>query len=71
MLITDFKCIRLSLYVKMKIKQNLTNVISTKIAVQFFFMGCYWLSSLNEESFLPDKFREMTKHSNSALRTPA
>ena len=37
MLITDFKCIRLSLYVKMKIKQNLTNVISTKIAVQFFF----------------------------------
>ena len=72
MLITDFKCIRLSLYVKMKIKQNLTNVISTKIAVQFFFlMECYWLSSLNEESFLPDKFREMTKHSNSALRTPA
>ena len=45
MLITDFKCIRLSLYVKMKIKQNLTNVISTKIAVQFFFlMGCYWLN---------------------------
>ena len=43
-----------------------------KIAVQFFFlMECYWLSSLNEESFLPDKFREMTKHSNSALRTPA
>ena len=70
MLINEFKCIRLSLYVKMKIKQNLTNVISTKIAVQFFFMGCYWLSSLNEESFLPDKFREMTTHSNSALRTP-
>ena len=37
MLINEFKCIRLSLYVKMKIKQNLTNVISTKIAVQFFF----------------------------------
>ena len=71
MLINEFKCIRLSLYVKMKIKQNLTNVISTKIAVQFFFlMGCYWLSSLNEESFLPDKFREMTTHSNPALRTP-
>ena len=71
MLINEFKCIRLSLYVKMKIKQNLTNVISTKIAVQFFFlMGCYRLSSLNEESFLPDKFREMTTHSNPALRTP-
>ena len=43
-----------------------------KIAVQFFFflMGCYWLSSRNEESFLPDKFREMTTHSNPALRTP-
>ena len=37
MLINEFKCIRLSLYVKMKIKQNLTNVISRKIAVQFFF----------------------------------
>ena len=37
MLINEFKCIRLSLYVKMKIKQNLTNVISTKIIVQFFF----------------------------------
>ena len=37
----------------------------------FFLMECYWLSSLNAESFLPDKFREMTKHSNSALRTPA
>ena len=71
MLINEFKCIRLSLYVKMKIKQNLTNVISTKIAVQFFFlMGCYRLSSLNEESFLPDRFREMTTTSNPALRTP-
>ena len=29
-----------------------------------------WLSSLNEESFLPDKFRDMTKQSNRALRTP-
>ena len=36
----------------------------------FFLMGCYRLSSLNEESFLPDKFREMTTHSNPALRTP-
>ena len=71
MLINEFKCIRLSLYVKMKIKQNLTNVISTKLQYSFFFlMGCYWLSSLNEESFLPDKFREMTTHSNPALRTP-
>ena len=71
MLITDFKCIRLSLYVKMKTKQNLTNVISTKIIVHFgCLMGCYWLSSLNEESFLPDKFREMTKQSNPALRIP-
>jgi len=25
---------------------------------------------LFNESFLPDKFREMTKHSNPALRTP-
>ena len=36
----------------------------------FFLMGCYWLSSLNEELLLPDKFREMTKHSNPALWTP-
>ena len=53
------------LYVKLTTKQILTNVISTKIKVHFCcFMGFYWLSSLNEESFLPDKFREMTKHSN-------
>ena len=71
-IITDFKCICLSLlYVKLIIKQILTNVISTKIIVHFCcFMGCYWLSSLNEESFLPDKFSEMTKHSNPVLRTP-
>ena len=37
MLINEFKCIHLSLYVKMKIKQNLTNVISTKLQYSFFF----------------------------------
>ena len=52
-------------------KKLLTNVISTKIMLHFCcFMGCYWLSSPNEESFLPDKFREMRKQSNSSLRTP-
>ena len=62
-------CICLSLlYVKLTTKQILTNAISTKIKVHFCcFMGFYWLSSLNEESFLPDKFREMTEHSNPAF----
>ena len=67
-IINEFICIRWSLYVKLTIKQILTNVISTKIIVHFCcFMGCYWLSSLNEESFLPDKFREMTKQTNPAF----
>ena len=56
------------MYVKLTIKQILTNVISAKIKGQFCcFMACYWLSSLNEESFSPDKFREMTKHSSPAF----
>ena len=68
-LINEFICICLSLlYVKLTTKQVLTNVISTKIKVHFCcFMGFYWLSSLNEESFLSDKFREMAKHSNPAF----
>ena len=68
-LINEFICICLSLlYVKLTTKQILTNVISTKIKVHFCcFMACYWLSSLSEESFLPDKVREMTKHSNPAF----
>ena len=57
-------------FIVRKINNNkiLTNVISTKIKVHFCcFMEFYWLSSLNEESFLPDKFREMTEHSNPAF----
>ena len=67
--INEFICICLSLlFVKLTTKQILTNVISTKIKVHFCcFVGCYWLSSLNEESFLPDKFREMTKQTNAAF----
>ena len=68
-IINEFICICLSLlYVKLTTKQILTNVISTKIKVHYCcFMGFYWLSSLNEESFSPDKFREMTKQTNPAF----